>query len=287
MPLCYFVSDLHGKKDRYNKLFRKIEEEKPSSLFLGGDLLPSGMFNYTNDADYSDNFVKDILIEGFLRLKKKLKDHYPKVYIILGNDDGRNEESEFINAESTGIWEYVHNKKSSFGIYTVYGYSFVPPTPFLLKDWERYDVSRYVDPGCVPPEEGLHSYKINKDEIIYSTIKEDLELLTENSNILNSIFLFHTPPYQTKLDRAALDGKMYEHVPLDLHVGSIAVKRFIEERQPLITLHGHVHESAKLTGAWKERIGKTFAFSAAHDGPELALVKFDPGNPGKATRELI
>jgi len=32
----------------------------------------------------------------------------------------------------------------------------VPPTPFLLKDWEKYDVSAYVDPGCVSPEEGYH-----------------------------------------------------------------------------------------------------------------------------------
>ena len=229
MPLYFFVSDLHGKEDRYFKLFKKIEEEKPSCVFLGGDLLPSGMYNYTNDPDYSDNFVKNILIKGFFKLKKRMKDQFPQVFIILGNDDGRSDESEIIKAESTEIWEYVHNKKSSVGIYTLYGYSYVPPTPFLLKDWERYDVSRYVDPGCVPPEDGWHSYDIKKDEIIYSTIKEDLELLTGNNDISNSIFLFHTPPYQTKLDRAALDGKMYEDVPLDLYVGSIAVKRFIEE----------------------------------------------------------
>ena len=73
MPLCFFVSDLHGKKDRYNKLFRKIEEERPYSVFLGGDLLPSGMFNYTADSDYSDNFVKNILIKGFSKIKKRLK----------------------------------------------------------------------------------------------------------------------------------------------------------------------------------------------------------------------
>ena len=79
---------------------------------------------------------------------------------------------------------------------------------------------------------------------------------------------------------------MIDHVPLDLHVGSIAVKRLIESRQPMITLHGHVHESARLTGSWKERIGRTHAFSAAHDGLELALIRFDPESPDTATREL-
>jgi Icc-related predicted phosphoesterase len=103
----------------------------------------------------------------------------------------------------------------------------------------------------------------------------------------NAVFLFHTPPYDTKLDRAALDGKMVDGVPVDVHVGSIAVRRFIELRQPTITLHGHIHESARITGSWKDRIGKTCLFSAAHDGPELALVRFTLENPENATRELL
>jgi Icc-related predicted phosphoesterase len=98
--------------------------------------------------------------------------------------------------------------------------------------------------------------------------------------------LFLSPPYQTMLDRAALDGRSIDHVPLDVHVGSVAIRRFIERSQPLITLHGHIHESARLTGAWQQRIGRTFCFSAAHDGAELALLRFDPASPGDATRDL-
>jgi Icc-related predicted phosphoesterase len=89
------------------------------------------------------------------------------------------------------------------------------------------------------------------------------------------------------LDRAALDGRMVDHVPMDVHVGSIAVQRFIAARQPLVTLHGHVHESARLTGAWRATSGRTVMLGAAHDGPELALVRFDPAQPDRATRELI
>jgi len=83
-----------------------------------------------------------------------------------------------------------------------------------------------------------------------------------------------------------LDGKRVEHVPLDVHVGSIAIQRFIAGRQPLVTLHGHVHDSARLTGSWRDTIGRTHLFSAAHDGPELALVRFDPDVPENATRDL-
>jgi Icc-related predicted phosphoesterase len=74
---------------------------------------------------------------------------------------------------------------------------------------------------------------------------------------------------------------------LDVHVGSIAIRRFIEERQPLVTLHGHIHESARLTGQWRDRIGRTHIFNAAHDGPELALVAFDLKYPDDAKRELL
>ena len=102
-----------------------------------------------------------------------------------------------------------------------------------------------------------------------------------------AVLLLHTPPCDTPLDRAALDGKTYENVPLDVHVGSIAVKRFIEERQPLLTLHGHIHESARLSGEWKIRIGRTVSINGAHDGPELALVRFDLESPESATRELL
>jgi Icc-related predicted phosphoesterase len=70
-------------------------------------------------------------------------------------------------------------------------------------------------------------------------------------------------------------------------VGSIAIQNFIKNKQPLVTLHGHVHESVRITGCWMEKNGRTYSFSAAHDGPELALVRFNTDDLEKATRELI
>ena len=64
-------------------------------------------------------------------------------------------------------------------------------------------------------------------------------------------------------------------------------KRFIENKQPYLTLHGHVHESSRLTGVWKEKIGSTYCFQAANDSKELSIIKFDLDNPGRAVRVLI
>ncbi|MCP4676766.1 MAG: hypothetical protein GY854_14880 [Deltaproteobacteria bacterium] len=287
MTRCFFVSDIHGSVDRYNKLFTAIGDERPDAVFLGGDLLPSGLLRASPLDGMHEDFVGRFLASRLEKLKLALGADYPRVFVIPGNDDPRFEESAMLDAAARGVWEYIHDRRVTLDNFTVYGYACVPPSPFMLKDWERYDVSRYVDPGCVSPEEGARSIPISESEARYSTIQKDLEQLTGDDDLENAVFLFHTPPYKTKLDRAALDGKMIDHVPLDVHVGSIAVQRFIEERRPLLTLHGHIHESAGITGEWRDRIGRTHLFSAAHDGPELALVRFSLEEPGAAARELI
>jgi len=283
---CFFASDLHGHTDRYEKLWRAIEQAVPEAVFLGGDLLPSGFGMVALDPAHRD-FVNDFMAPGFERIRTQLGPRYPEVYLVLGNDDCRFEEAAFLDVATTGLWIYAHNRQASLSNYQVFGYSHTPPSPFQLKDWEKYDVSRYVPPGCVSPEEGRRTVACSPQEIKYATIKRDLDTLAGEHTLDNAIFLFHGPPYETKLDRAANDGKMIDYVPFDLHVGSIAIQRFIEQRQPLVTLHGHIHESARLTGSWRDRIGRTHILGAAHDGAELALVRFDLDALDDATRQML
>ncbi len=285
MPACFFATDLHGRTARYGKLFAAIAAERPAAVFLGGDLLPSGA-SPPAEPHFHD-FLHDYMIPEFARLRYSLGDAYPSVFLILGNDDPRYEEESFCADAAAELWQYIHQRKASLGDLAVYGYAYVPPTPFLLKDWERYDVSRYIPPACVSPEEGYRSLAIDEMDIRWGTIHKDLAALAGDASLDRAIFLFHTPPYDTPLDRAALDGKLFEHVELDVHVGSIAVRRFIEHRQPLLTLHGHIHESTRLTGDWKTTLGRTVCINAAHDGPELSLVRFDPESPAAATRDLL
>lgn len=285
MSLWFFVSDLHGQLDRYRKLFQAILAERPAAVLLGGDLLPPA-FAHRGSLPQGA-FIQAVIQSGFAELKDRLGNDYPQVSLILGNDDPRCEEAHLTEGEIQGLWRYIHNLQASCGDFTVYGYACVPPTPFLLKDWERFDVSRYVEPGCISPAEGWRSVPIPPGEAQYATIQSDLEMLAGEADLSEAVFLFHAPPYQTVLDRAALDGRTVDGVPLDVHVGSIAIRRFIESRQPRVTLHGHIHESARLKGAWRERIDRTLAFSAAYDGSELALVRFDPAAPEQAWRELI
>jgi Icc-related predicted phosphoesterase len=249
-------------------------------------------------------------------LKRDLGHRYPSIFVIPGNDDGGLLEEALLEGEREGIWRYAHGRISDLDgwsriehcdrpsvspaaqrrgepqdcarLYTVLGYACVPPTPFLLKDWERYDVSRYLGPVDVSPEDGIHLIPFDPEAVRYGTMENDLErLAVQVPDFRRMVCLFHAPPSDCDLDRAALDGRVVDHVPLDLHVGSLAIRRFIESRQPLVSLHGHIHEAPRLTGAWCVKIGRTLAFTAAHDGPELAVIRFDLADPQRAERALV
>lgn len=273
-----FVSDLHGRPSRAAALFEVIGRECPHVVFVGGDLLAHGD---------GDGFLREVLLDGFARLRHDLGGAYPSVFVILGNDDPQEvAEPAMLEGAARGVWQYVHGRRAALGPFTVLGYNCIPPSPFLLKDWERYDVSRFVDPGCVAPEDGSRTGPLD-DPGPRRTIARELALLGGADDLGRAVCLFHVPPYATTLDRAALDGRAVDHAPLDVHIGSIAVRRFMESRAPWLGLHGHVHESARLTGHWMDRLGPTVLLGAAHDGPELALIRFDLERPDLATRELI
>jgi Icc-related predicted phosphoesterase len=66
----------------------------------------------------------------------------------------------------------------------------------------------------------------------------------------------HAPPYDTQLDVAPkIDWDTLTVQGQDVaHVGSTAVREVIEEVQPLLSLHGHIHESRAAI-----RLGRTLA----------------------------
>lgn len=61
--------------------------------------------------------------------------------------------------------------------------------------------------------------------------RQNLNLRTDTDKRL--VLISHAPPYKTKLDRV-LSGE---------HVGSKAVREFIEETQPILVICGHIHEA--------------------------------------------
>jgi Icc-related predicted phosphoesterase len=74
-----------------------------------------------------------------------------------------------------------------------------------------------------------------------------------------AVFMIHVPPHDSGLDTAPiLDANLRPTVSagdvLRGPVGSTAVRRVIEERQPVLSVHGHIHESGG-----ERRIGATLS----------------------------
>ena len=84
MTVCFFSSDLHGHKDRYQKLFQAITDERPDAVFLGGDILPSASLMFSSQGFEPLDFITDYLVKSLRKLRKELKEEFPENLLSLG-----------------------------------------------------------------------------------------------------------------------------------------------------------------------------------------------------------
>lgn len=100
------------------------------------------------------------------------------------------------------------------------------------------------------------------EEEIYSRLKRLVDQLEDPGR---SILNVHVPPYESSLDTAYEVDEDLRYVmkggrPHEVPTGSAAVRQIIEETQPLLSLHGHIHESRGVT-----TIGRTVAINPGSD----------------------
>lgn len=103
--------------------------------------------------------------------------------------------------------------------------------------------------------------ELDEDEL-YRRIES---LAGQVDDLSRCIFNLHVPPYASQLDTAPeldehLNVVMLAGAPKLAPCGSTAVREAIERFQPLVSLHGHVHESRGAT-----RIGRTLAINPGSD----------------------
>lgn len=90
----------------------------------------------------------------------------------------------------------------------------------------------------------------------------------------SAIFNFHAPPFESKLDEAPLLDKDLNPIiqggrVIMVPVGSKAVRKMLEKYQPLLGLHGHIHESSG-----SMRIGRTYCVNPGSEYAEGILRAF-------------
>lgn len=267
MPRIVYASDLHASIPHYEALFETALQVEADAVILGGDLLPDDLSG-AHLANTQISWVEQALAPVLVRYRGR-GGH--RVIAIGGNHD------TVLGMEAlarTAIVEVIHGRAVELGHWNFVGCSHTPPTPFIVKDFERRD-----DPGSPPEPQPRRAWVSGPDGMV-ATEPEDhfqkLPTITEELNRLpfaegRTAVVAHCPPWETPLDR------MYG----PRHIGSRAMRRFIEERQPLLTLHGHIHESPQLTGEYSATLGGTLMLNAGQAGRSLHLLTIELGRPSE------
>jgi Icc-related predicted phosphoesterase len=288
----FFTTDVHGSEKTFRKFISAGKFYKANVLILGGDLTgkliipivrqPDGRYKATflgeervvkdekeledieklirfsgyylyrtspdevqelsSDETKLDELFKRLVTESMERWVRLCEEHLRgtgiKCFIQSGNDD-RKEVSKIlcnsdcvINPEGKAVWVDEHHEMISTGHANI--------TPFDC-------------PGDVPEDE-----LARKIDEMASKVK-DME---------NCIFNFHCPPHGSGLDLAPKLDKTLKPVvpPEEIPAGSMSVLKAIERHQPLLGLHGHIHESRGAV-----RIGRTLCINPGSEYGEGVL----------------
>jgi Icc-related predicted phosphoesterase len=108
-------------------------------------------------------------------------------------------------------------------------------------------------------------------------LRESLFKLVEGEDPDRTILNVHVPPYNSTLDEGPEidEAKTRDSIvvqrtslgnPLTAPVGSTGVRQLIEEFQPILSLHGHIHESRRAV-----TIGRTLCINPGSDYSEQVL----------------
>jgi Icc-related predicted phosphoesterase len=252
-----YTSDLHGEIHLYQELSSLAISSSSKIMVIGGDLLPSfpPTKRYEDMVPNQKTFIDQFLSPFFKRMLETTS--IQQIFLIPGNWD-----LGYPHLFKEPIESIVDLNRRSYRLkngYELIGYPFVPPTPFRPKDFEKMDDRETLWPPQKNPSYTRSSDQTDRlipvDPYLYlrerETIEEDLDRLPKPLHPRRTIYMMHSPPFGTRLDLVQ-GGKS---------AGSRSIKTFIERNRPLLTLHGHIHESPKLSGTYIDRIGETLSIN--------------------------
>ena len=260
-----FATDFHGQRPAYDALVAQTRVLQPESVVLGGDLLPFPMVGQ-DPVEVQRRFVADDLKVVFAQIQEA----GATLYAIHGNDDWSAAVADMQVLADEGLVHLVHGTAVPFANgWSIAGLGLVPITPFYMKDFDRLDTAEWrpvIEPSMVQLSDGGEVREGELSEVYgRPTLEAELAQLAEASDPTKTIYVVHTPPSACRLDK--MHGGH--------HIGSIALRRFLEQHRPPLSLHGHVHESPALTGAIRDTIGETVAVNPGVSALQLSAALID------------
>lgn len=244
------TSDLHGNTWKYKTLVKEALKVKPNAVINAGDMFPND-----NNLHRQKEYIQNQINEHF----KAFNDAGIHYLCFPGNDDLMAFD-ELLQAVCNR-YPYVKDiaqQRVEINSYEFIGLNWVVDSPFLLKDRCRKDSQSYKlgyqkGTAMLSTETGFNEITgWEKYVAALPTIAEELERLERPVDMRKAVYVTHMPPANLGLDVCINEEK----------VGSKALYNFIKKNQPLLTLHGHIHESPAMTGFWKAEFGSTVCIQA-------------------------
>lgn len=233
-----------------NNLGREVVLNSEEQLLaLRKEIDDSGYYSYVCDLSEYNTFARDIQKQDSLlmdliyqRMKEwielaevRLQGSDVEVYILPGNDDPPRIDELFERCKKV-----------------------INPEGKVLKIKEDHEMiaSGYVN---------MTPWKAPRDIEEGELLKKLESMAAKLEHPERSIFALHAPPIGTNLDLAPkLDETFKPKTVMGqielTHVGSSSVRKVIQVYQPLLSLHGHVHESKAV-----HKIGRTLCVNAGSE----------------------
>ena len=207
----------------------KVETKVRNAGFYPHRFTPDEFNQFANSEEVQESIFKfemNRVIQGWLEIaEKKLKGTGRRILVTAGNDDPL----------------YINELFGQSSVVTM-----VERQVVQLDEHHEMINEGYSNPTP------WHTHREMDEDSLYAVIKAQADQLKD---VGNAIFNLHVPPHNSKLDEAPLLDEQLR--PVDggrtyVPVGSTAVRKAIETYQPLLGLHGHVHEAKGSTN-----IGRT------------------------------
>jgi uncharacterized protein len=276
----YYASDLHGATRVWRKFLGAGKFYKADALVMGGDLAGKAIvpIELEESGRFSAEFLGDHYTGSSAEELQQLEDavryngFYPyaapqtELERYRGDEAARDELFERLMVDEARRWiELADERIAEQGIpvYVVAGNDDPWSLDEVLNGAGRVVSSEdkvvmvgeheMISCSYANPTPWKSPRELSEDDL-YARLKELAEGLAQPER---SIFNLHVPPYDTGLDTAAQVNEDLTYVthggePVEGPVGSHAVRQIIEEYQPMLALHGHIHESRGV-----KRLGRT------------------------------
>ncbi len=274
-----FATDLHGSETVWRKFLNCAKHFKVDALVLSGDMTGKVMVPIVKRAD--GRYDAHLLGKGYTLNEDEIEEFSKKVRMVsyipyvttpeeaqeIGRDEEKRESLfEKLETEVVDYWLSLIPDRvpDSCRIVISPGNDDKFSIDEVIRSNERVIFGEEEVVALDEEHEVLCCGWSNPTpfnsprECSEKELEEKLEAVVGRvNNLKTAVFCIHVPPYDSQLDMAPMvDEKLNVQIvggrPQMIPAGSTAVRRIIEKYQPLLGLHGHIHESPGFT-----RIGRT------------------------------